>query len=253
MLTQKDLTQLQDKNISQQQIETQLNYFKTGFPFLKIVSAASPEKGILKISGEDESKYLKAWDEYLTGDKKVTKFVPASGAASRMFKDLYSFIDAPYDVPTNEFEKTFFNNIRNFAFYDALNKACVEIYKSGIEELTANGDYKKVVEALLFSDGLNYGNLPKGLLLFHKYSEGNRTPVGEHLHEGTLYAKDKDGKVNIHFTVSQEHKELFELLVASRKSSYEKKLDAKFDVSYSVQKPSTDTIAVDMENNPFRN
>ena len=105
---------------------------------------------------------------------------------------------------------------------------------------------------MLFPDGLNYGNLPKGLLLFHSYEEGNRTPVGEQMTEGTLYAKDKNGVVNIHFTVSEEHKELFELLVAARRLGYELKLGAKFRVSYSVQKPSTDTLAVDMENNPFR-
>lgn len=253
MLTQTDLSQLQEKNISQDQIETQLNYFKTGFPFLKIINAASLEKGVLRISDENENKYLNAWDKYLAEEKKVTKFVPASGAASRMFKDLYSFLDASYDVPTSDFEKTFFDNLKNFAFYDALDIACKEIYKTGIEELTAKDEYKKIIEALLFEEGLNYGNLPKGLLLFHEYDAGNRTPVGEHLHEGVLYAKDKDGKVKIHFTVSQEHKDLFELLVASRKSSYEKKLDAKFDISYSVQKPSTDTIAVDLENKPFRN
>ena len=253
MLTKEDLLQLQEKNIPQQQIETQLNYFKSGFPFLKIKEAASIAKGILRLSESEEREYLKAWQEYLKGDKKVTKFVPASGAASRMFKDLYSFIDADYDLPTTDFEKTFFNNIRKFAFHDALDIACKDVHGKSIEELTKSGDYKSVVKTLLFPEGLNYGNLPKGLLLFHTYKEGNRTPIGEHMTEGTLYAKDKSGNVNLHFTVSQEHKDLFELLVASRKSSYEKKLDSKFNVSYSVQKPSTDTIAVDLEDNPFRN
>lgn len=253
MFTEKDLSQLQEKGISQQQVDTQLNYFKTGFPFLKIINAASIKKGILKLSDKDEEKYLHAWQEYLEGDKKVTKFVPASGAASRMFKDLYAFADADYNVPTTDFEKTFFDNLNKFAFYDALNYACKEHTGKTADELISDGQYKPVVQMLLFPEGLNYGNLPKGLLLFHVYKEGNRTPVGEHMTEGSLYAKDKDGNVNIHFTVSQEHKELFEVLVASRKSGYGKKLDANFSVSYSVQKPSTDTIAVDMNNEPFRN
>ncbi len=252
MFTKDDLALLQEKNISQQQIDAQLNYFKSGFPFLNIVNAASVEKGILRVSEADEKEYLTAWQDFLKTDKQVTKFVPASGAASRMFKDLFAFVDAGYDAPETKFEKTFFDNIEKFAFYDALNEACKKNFGKTISELTEASNYKAVVRALLSIDGLNYGNLPKGLLLFHSYEEGNRTPVGEHMTEGTLYAKDKNGEVNLHFTVSEEHKELFELLVAARKLGYELKLDAKFKVSYSVQKPSTDTLAVDMENNPFR-
>ena len=114
------------------------------------------------------------------------------------------------------------------------------------------GSYKDIIAALLSADGLDYGNLPKGLLLFHKYPEGTRPPVGEHLTEGVLYAKNADGLVNVHFTVSEEHLQLFELLVAARKINYEQKLNAKFSVTYSIQKPSTDTIAVDINNEPFR-
>ena len=109
-----------------------------------------------------------------------------------------------------------------------------------------------MVAALLYPDGLNYGNMPKGLLLFHKYPEGNRTPMGEHLTEGTLYAKNSDNKVRVHFTVSPEHIDMFELLVAARKVNYEFKLGASISVTFSIQKPSTDTIAVNMENKPFR-
>lgn len=253
MFTKEDLMQLQERNISPQQIETQLNYFKEGFPFLKIIDAASIHNGILKISSEEEKKYLDAWKDYLNDDKKVTKFVPASGAATRMFKDLYSFLNTTYDSPESDFEKTFFSQIKNFAFYDALDIACKENLGKTVDELIDEGKYKDIIKLLLLPEGLNYGNLPKGLLLFHVYKEGNRTPVGEHLSEGALYAKDKNGNVNIHFTVSPEHKVLFEVLVASRKLSYEIKLNSKFNVGYSVQKPSTDTIAVDLDNKPFRN
>ena len=252
MFTQEDLALLQEKNISEQQINDQLNYFKNGFPFLNIVSAASVDKGILRVSETDEKEYLTAWQDFLKLEKKVVKFVPASGAASRMFKDLFAFVDADYNVPETKFEKAFFDNIEKFAFHDSLNHICKKSYGKTISELTQSGNYKSIVKALLSPNGLNYGNLPKGLLLLHNYEEGNRTPVGEHLTEGTFYAKDASGRVNIHFTVSEEHKELFELLVAARKLGYEQKLDAKFNVSYSIQKPSTDTLAVDMENNPFR-
>lgn len=252
MFTKEDLALLQKKNISQQQVDAQLNYFKSGFPFLKILSAASVENGILRISDIEQGEYLSAWQDFLKTDKKVTKFVPASGAASRMFKDLFAFIDAGYDTPETKFEKTFFDDIKKFAFYEALDEACKKSFGKTVSELIQTGEYKSIIKVLLSPNGLNYGNLPKGLLLFHRYEEGNRTPVGEHMTEGTLYAKDKNGVVNIHFTVSEEHKELFELLVAARKLGYELKLGSKFNVSYSVQKPSTDTIAVDMNNDPFR-
>lgn len=252
MYTQQDLELLREKGISPEQIETQLNYFSTGFPFLTIVSAASVEKGIIRMNKEEETTYLKAWQDYLNSGQKITKFVPASGAASRMFKDLYAFLDADYELPSTSFEKTFFNQIQQFAFFVLLDETCKEMYGKGAVALCEEDRYKEVAAALLYHDGLDYGNLPKGLLLFHSYPEGNRTPVGEHLTEGTLYAKTAENRVDVHFTVSEEHKELFELLVAARKLNYQFKLGVTFSVSYSIQKPSTDTIAVDMNNEPFR-
>lgn len=253
MYTQQDLELLSEKGISQDQIDTQLNYFATGFPYLSIVAAASVGRGIMKVGEEEEKVYLNAWQDFLQSGKKVTKFVPASGAASRMFKDLFAFLDADYDIPTTPFEKEFFDRIQQFAFLGSLDETCKELFAKDVVTLCKEGRYKEVVSALLSPEGMDYGNMPKGLLLFHKYPEGNRTPVGEHLTEGTYYARSKVGKVDVHFTVSSEHKEMFELLVAARKLNYEFKLGATFSVSYSIQKPSTDTIAADMNNKPFRN
>jgi hypothetical protein len=253
MFTKEDLALLRKKNISQQQIEEQLNFFRNGFPFLKIVAPASVEKGILRITESEMEEYRRAWQGALEAGKSVTKFVPASGAASRMFKELYTFLNSSSDRPETHFVTTFFDNIGRFAFYDALNEACRKKTGKSVPELLGSGNYKQVVKILLLPEGLNYGNLPKGLLLFHSYKEGNRTPVGEQLTEGTYYAKERSGVVNVHFTVSEEHRELFELLVAARRLGYELKLGAKFKVSYSAQKSSTDTLAVDLENNPFRN
>ena len=252
MYTKQDLELLQAKGISLSQIETQLNNFVNGFPYLPIVAAASVDRCIMKIGKEEEKNYVEAWQHYLKSGKKVTKFVPASGAASRMFKDLFSFIDAKYDVPTTDFEKTFFANITRFAFYKLLNEECKTLYGKDIATLCTENRYKDILRALLYEGGLDYGNMPKGLLKFHTYSEGTRTPVGEHFTEGALYAKDVNGNVNLHFTVSEEHKPMFETLVAARQSIYAQKLGAKYHTSFSIQKPSTDTIAVDMENRPFR-
>ena len=246
----KDL--LLKKGISQEQLETQLNYFKTGFPYLSILDAASVGNGIIKTEKLEDSFYLTKWNDFLNSGKKVTKFVPASGAASRMFKDLFAFLEADYDEPSTQFEKEFFNGLNNFAFFTSLNETCIKLYGKSVDQLGVERSYKNIVNALLSSEGMDYGNMPKGLLLFHKYEEGNRTPLGEHLSEGSLYAKNADGVVNIHFTVSNEHLGMFEILMAARKTSYEKKLGVKFNISYSIQKPNTDTIAVDLNNNPFR-
>lgn len=206
-LSPHDLDQLKQKGISQAQIERQLDEFKTGFPFLKLESAASIGKGIVSPSEDDIRKYVESWNEYKKGGKKIMKFVPASGAASRMFKDLFAFLDATNDEPTTDFVKDFFANISKFAFFKELDTICKKNEGLGVAALMASGKYKLVVENLLTAMGLNYGQLPKGLLLFHSYSDGARTPLEEHLVEGALYA-DSEGVVHIHYTVSPEHQAL---------------------------------------------
>ena len=252
MITPQDKELLRQKGISEEQIAEQLTCFEKGFPYLKLAAAASLEKGILAPAAEEQKLYLDAWDAYTRTDKVVVKFVPASGAASRMFKNLFEFLGADYDVPETKFEKTFFEQIEKFAFYNDLNAACEKAFEKNIPTLMAEGDYKAVVAALLEAAGLNYGALPKGLLKFHRYEDGSRTPLEEHLVEGALYAANKNGKVNVHFTVSPEHRRLFENLVADKAAVYAKKYGVDYNVTFSEQKPCTDTIAADMNNQPFR-
>lgn len=243
---------LQKRGITHQQIEEQLNYFKTGFPFLEIRSAASIGNGIIKPSEEEKNIFLKAWDDYLQTNASVLKFVPASGAASRMFKDLFEFIEKENNLPTSDFEKKFFDEIKKFAFYNDLNNACIKNTEKTIDELIENKRYTEIISNLLLEKGLNYGALPKGLLKFHSYPAEKRTPMQEHLVEGALYAKNKTKQVNIHFTVSAEHRNLFEKHLSESQTEYEQKWGVKFDVGFSEQKPSTDTVAADADNNPFR-
>ena len=252
MITPQDKELLAQKGISEEQIADQLASFEKGFPFLKLYAAASLENGILAPEAEAQEKYLDAWTAYTQTDKTVVKFVPASGAASRMFKNLFEFLGADYDAPQTAFEKTFFEQIEKFAFYDDLNAVCQKNEGKDIPALIAAGNYKAVVAALLQAAGLNYGSLPKGLLKFHKYEGGSRTPLEEHLVEGALYAANRNGKVNVHFTVSPEHRELFKALVDEKAAAYSKKYGVDYNISFSEQKPSTDTIAADMENKPFR-
>lgn len=253
MLDSKALTQISRKGITEKQITEQLAGFSEGFPFLEITASASVEKGIQVISKEAQDGLMNDWDNYLGKNKKVVKFVPASGAASRMFKNLYEFLAASYNEPTTPFEKQFFEGLERFAFYEVLNKVCLEKTEKDIPALLLDKRYKDIVDLLLGEEGLNYGQLPKGLLLFHHSPMGLRTALEEHLAEGALYAKNKVGKVNLHFTVSPEHRELFEKLVHRKKEQYEKKYSVAYDISFSVQKESTDTIAVDMNNEPFLN
>lgn len=248
----KDLEQISEKGITQSKIERQLDEFKTGFPYLKLEAAASVGKGIKSIAAGDISKYIDLWNQYKMGDKKILKFVPASGAASRMFKNLFAFLSAEYDAPETDFEKAFFSNIEKFAFYNVLDKVCKEKENCSIHELMEKGCYKTVVDYLLNDKGLGYGQLPKGLLLFHKYVGTQRTPLEEHLVESALYA-NCNGVVHLHYTVSPEHKNLFEDCVNHVKGEYESKFNVRYCVSFSVQKPSTDTIAVNPDNTPFRN
>ena len=252
MLSQQDLKQLAQKGISEAQIEHQLGQFKTGFPFLKLEAAASIERGIVAPNEDDRKKYVNAWEQYKAAGKRIVKFVPASGAASRMFKDMFAFVDADYDVPTTDFEKKYFDNIEKFAFYGELDAVCQKNEGKGIKALIAEGNYKAVAANMLKAEGLNYGQLPKGLLLFHNYAEGPRTPMEEHLVEGALYAAS-NGEAHVHFTVSHEHMELFKQKEAQKADIYAKKYGIKYDITFSEQKPSTDTIAANPDGSPFRN
>lgn len=251
-MLEQDKRILQEKGISETKVADQLNAFVTGFPFLKIVNAAEIGNGILKVSQEDKTFYLNSWDEYLRKDASVLKFVPASGAASRMFKDLFEFLEGEDTVPNKPFIQKFFDEIEKFAFYSELDKICQHNEGKSIEQLIANDNYKEVIKNLLHKEGLNYGALPKGLLLFHSYSDEKRTPAKEHLVEAALYAANKSNKANVHFTVSKEHRFLFEKHMNDFLKSYEDTYCMQYVISFSEQKPSTDTIAADANNQPFR-
>ena len=252
MLTEQDLKQITQKGISEEKLNNQLEQFKTGFPFLKLEAAAAIGRGIIAPDEAQRQQYVEAWNQYKAEGRRVVKFVPASGAASRMFKDMFAFVDADYDVPTTDFEKHYFDNIQKFAFYDALNAACLKNEGKDIPTLIAAGNYKAVAAQMLRPEGLNYGQLPKGLLLFHNYAEGPRTPMEEHLVEGALYAASA-GEAHVPFTVSHEHMELFKQKVAEKADLYAQKYGIKYDITFSEQKPSTDTVAANADNTPFRN
>ena len=235
MFTPKDYEQIEAHGLSVEQVEHQIENFRNGFPYLKIVSAASPGNGIAVPTDEQIEEARAAWDEasqHLT----AVKFVPASGAASRMFKELFEFVNE--DKRTEGVEQVL-AHLKDFAFWPEL------------EALLPEGADDKTKISAIIKEGLNYGSKPKGLVTFHAYPEGARKAVEEHLVEGAMYASS-NGVVKIHFTVSPEHIEGFRSLLEQKTPIYEERFGVRYDISFSVQKASTDMIAVNADNTPFR-
>ncbi len=232
--TEKDLKQIAERGSDLKTIEQQIENFKSGFPFMIAKRAATITDGMLKLDEKELNKYLELFNQE-AAKKKLLKFVPASGAASRMFKSLYAAKD---EGKSDKSVEQFHAQIKDFAFYKSLSK------------YLKTNERQEQLEALLGANGLDYGNLPKGLLEFHAYGVTTRTALEEHLVEGAQYANNK-GKVRLHFTVSPEHKKKFKALISNVLKHYETNYSVKFDISFSEQKASTDTIAVGMDNEPF--
>lgn len=235
MFTEQDLQQIADHGLSVAQVETQLENFRRGFPWLNVVRAASPGDGVVMLDQADADAAVARYEQAAEG-LGIVKFVPASGAATRMFKELFSFVNEGKRTPGID---TLLSNLERFAFWPELKAV-----------LPAGADDRAKVDAIV-NDGLNYGHKPKGLVTFHAYPEGARKAVEEHLVEGASYASSQ-GVARIHFTVSPEHMEGFKKLLAEKIPLYEKRFGIRYDISFSVQKPATDTIAVNPDNTPFR-
>ncbi|ADB41403.1 DUF4301 family protein [Spirosoma linguale] len=244
--TEQDQDQILVQGVSLDQIDQQINYFVHGFPYLHVIKAATIGDGIVRIDETQLPAYIHRFDE-AAHERTLVKFVPASGAATRMFKSLFAALDDKFDKSVDEV----FARLSDFAFYEDL-KAAMAAKGQDLDKAVAENDRITVLKFILTEDGLEYGSLPKGLLKFHNYPDGARTPVEEHLVEGAAYA-NSDGLVKIHFTVSPEHRSRFEQLIEEQKADYEAWLGVTFDVSFSEQKKSTDTISVNMDNSPFRN
>lgn len=261
MFTEKDLKQIKNKGIDPETVEKQIDHFKKGFPYINLFAPATKGKGLHCYSEAEAAGLAAYFDEHFP-DYELLKFVPASGAASRMFRVLFEFMESysgtPEDIEKFEDDKSFnspcnfFTNIRRFAFYRKL-KQTLENTGFSLDDLLEKKDFKTILEYFLTGKGMGYAQLPKGLLLFHDYEDEPRLAMEEHLVEGAHYATGKKGTTRLHLTVSPDHQQKFEEAVAAKEGKYEKKYEVTFDIRFSQQKPSTDTIAVDMDNEPFRN
>lgn len=261
MFTNPDLTQIQERGSDLDTIHLQIENFKKGFPFLKVEKPATPADGIIVLDQKEIDSLIESFDQQ-SQQIQIVKFVPASGAASRMFKLLFGILDISNDkdLVAEAFKKSddlqsikiFFERISDFAFSEDLDTHLIEKHGSSIQDCIAKKDYSSILKGLLGSKGLSYAVSPKGLLKFHRYENGTRTPAMEHLAEGAVYAQSANQIVKIHFTVSPEHKANFEDHINSHTTQFENTYNVAYKVSFSEQKSYTDTIAVDLGNEPFR-
>jgi hypothetical protein len=262
MFSKDDIKQIESHGLTVDGVVSQIETFRKGLPFTILDRPATVGDGILKIEDYELERLAGIFSE-ASAERELIKFVPASGEASRMFRlphSLYSRHDKidhkVVRAKTEEGDveyKTFLDfieNIKRFAFFEDLKSVMKAIGKD-VEDHISKGEFKEIVEYLLTSRGLNYGNLPKGLVKFHRYSDHSRTPFEEHLVEAAAYVRDKSGIARVHFTVADEHERRIGDHLDDVKRRYEGK-GVLLDVTFSIQRPSTDTIAVDLDNKPFR-
>lgn len=251
--SEKDIEQLISKGISREKVLNQINTFEEGIPFIHLERPAKIDDGILRFSKSEQNALIKNYEKSKKGIK-ILKFVPASGAASRMFKSLFEFLEsfdpeeeklAEYLSRTgNSAMEKFFSNLEAFPFYDAISK---KLDKKASKDQQA----LQFVQEMLWSDKMHFDFYPKGLLPFHNYERGIETAFEEHLKEGARYASS-DGKARLHFTVSEQHETMFLKTYDEIKEKLSGNTGIDYIVNLSQQKASTDTIAVTEENEPFR-
>jgi len=260
MFDQNDLELIKTKGIELRKIEKQIKFFKEGFPSIHLIRPATVNDGIIFLNNEERARYIRLYEESLK-EYNIVKFVPASGAASRMFKHLFEFMDKnsiqspPQKESSLEHNSNsayyLFSHLPDIAFYPILSEI---IKKNGsrIKELILKNDYGAIAEYILTPKGLNYSNLPKALIGFHRYPEEIRSPTEEHLVEAVNYANGHGNIARIHFTISPEHQRIIEDLLSNVSQKYEDRYKVKLEITLSTQRSSTDTLAVDTFNNPFR-
>lgn len=236
VFSDQDIKQITSYGLSVSEAESQIKTFQHGFDFADLVSAATVGNGILETSAKQRQTLIEFFDESAKSHK-IIKFVPASGAATRMFKDFFDFLSTGL---RNKSIDDAISNIQKFAFYDELKK-----------HFGQNPTDKEIINYIVSENGLNYGALPKALITFHKYISETRTALEEHLVEGAQYASS-NGISKIHFTISPEHRAGFEKLLSLVLPKYESRFGIKYEIEMSEQKPSTDTIAVNPDNTLFR-
>ncbi|HSS52331.1 MAG TPA: DUF4301 family protein, partial [Thermoanaerobaculia bacterium] len=250
LFTPRDYRQMSAMGLSPREAARHVELFRNPPPYTRVLRPCRPGDGIRTLEELEHAALLARYDA-AAHRGRIGKLVPASGAATRMFQGLLSYLTGPSSGEMPQEVRTFFDNLARFPFYEDL---VADLEASGIdlEDAVRRGEHRLVLRHLLDDSGLGYAQLPKGLLCFHRYPQGVRTAFEEHLVEAADLARDEDGLCLLHFTISQQHEERFEQLLARVRPELEERLDCRFEVSFSFQRPATDTLAVDPENRPFR-
>jgi len=255
----RDFLQIREYGIPFKKVKKQIKFYNTGVVKTVLVKPAEVLNGIVKFS-EDEIQQKANFFDTNKSNLKLVKFVPASGAASRMFQFLNEFIN-DFDIE-NESINAYINRkkdielsifivgLEKFPFFNAVQKKLTEIYPN-FNNLES--DYKNLyfIKTLLSTDYFNYSNKPKAILPFHRYKTHIATPIEEHLYECANYASS-NGNSQLHFTLSETHQSAFENVIADVKTKVEKETKTKIDIRFSYQNKETDILAVDNANKPFR-
>lgn len=244
--TQEDQEQIRHHGLSLSEAEAQVHCLNDAAHKVRVLRPAIPGDGIRVLSEERIAQLLDAYPQRIRG-KKLLKFVPASGAATRMFKKWYGFLE---NLPGDALEGL----KKDFARYPFRRQLSDALEKQGLslESMEAEGKYRELLQFLLTSGGLDFGQLPKGLLPFHVYGEGVRTAFEEHWVEGAEYAAGSDGCIRLHFTVSPAHEEGFRRLAQQLEPKYASCTGLRYVLDFSCQQPQTDTVALDADGNLAR-
>ncbi|HMC01648.1 MAG TPA: DUF4301 family protein [Flavobacteriaceae bacterium] len=261
MFLEKDVKQIEAKGLTLEKVKDQIGVFKSSIPYINLVSAATIGNGILRFSENEHNELINVFEEE-KNNLSILKFVPASGAATRMFKFLFKFlkeynpehesINSYINNKNNKDLYIFFVGLEKFPFYHEVMTKIQELYPN-YETLNTNRKSLLFVKTMLDEDFLNYGDSPKGLLPFHKYKNNViSTAFEEHLYESALYSS-LESSAKLHFSISEKYKNKFREEFNRIEKKVAQKTGTQFDISFSYQKESTDTIAVTMDDKPFRN
>ena len=257
--SEKDIQQIEKKGLTIDKVKSQIDLFKKGVPFINLESAAVKGKGILFLNKSETEQYINLFDSK-RNSISIVKFVPASGAATRMFKILFAFLKA-YN-PKKESINSYINNhkavelsmflvgLEKLPFFEEVVHKVHELIPN-FNELSYDEKRVEFIRTMLDEDRLNYASSPKGLLPFHRYKEHVSTAFEEHLFEAALYASSNN-EAKLHFTISERHNHKFDEEFKYIEEDVEEKTNNTFNISFTFQKHSTDTIAVTPKNEPFR-
>ncbi len=263
MFTSSDVQQIEHQGLTVSEVLRQIEFFKKPPAHMKLHRPCTPGDGIRVLSDAEVRSFSQLFDRQKE-DYDCLKFVPASGAATRMFKVPLKFFHAEQPWSLDSVEKSarsgdpeagalveFFRSLSQFPFMPHL-EAAAGMAETSMKSLLETGALREILAFLLTDKGLSYGSLPKGLIPFHQYDGEARTAFEEHLVEAASYAANRDGVCHVHFTVSEEHLQRFIVLLEEILPLYEQQYQVSYGVDFSVQKKHTNTIAVDLDNQPFR-